>query len=708
VPQPEKITVGDETLDVKDTLQPWLDRLEESEKHRGEFIPQVQINRKFAAGKQHVDIQPRDGRVLEIRYRTIGGVKTKMQTSDRLAQYIQAAVGRLGSNDYRPNFLSATMDENANQITQMLNDAFGWGWDNEWDGDRKKLALLRLLAIDGTAAIRCRYDRKYGEVLGDIPYKDGRPLTGEEGRKYVAEAQAKGDRVAFGTLREGKVCWEVLSIENILWPVGLDDPLDWPWEIVGKAIDLREIHKRYGKMADGVEEEPLESAGSLTSGLGFSGEQKTRMKGKAMVFTAYEKPTSKYKKGRTIVFTRTNLLDVIPSLPYSDHPKGPRSGVHYFRWQIIPGRFPGRAFIEGGIGPQIILNKRVTQIDTIIDRNMPKTYIEEQSIARPKTGEPMEIIEVRPGSPLPQTVAGLQPGNWMNDDIKLQESSIESALGMKSITLGQPPQGVSAYSAMALLSENDALKLDPIAQDIRLGFTELAWDTMESMRNWPKKKIMDIAGPDGALRSFIFSSNEIPERYVVDVPNQGALPRSQAAELQKINDIWNAAASVGQPLPLDWYVTSLNAGKAQDLPASLTNVSKHKAELENIVMFHSKQSVPVSPEDDDLAHVEIHRSFQMQQRAIADQGDAEAEAIWQALEQHCQEHLASAQNQQQPNPGEPTGGMETTNSGVGQQPGSMGPTPGTLGAGTSPEGTAANAGVATPPWLFRPVPKTGL
>src|SRR5207244_1440455 len=137
------------------------------------------------------------------------------------------------------------------------------------------------------------------------------------------------------------------------------------------------------------------------------------------------------------------------------------------------------------------------------------------------------------------------------------------AIIMSSITIGQPPQGVSAYSAMALLSENDSLKLDPIAQDLRLGFIELSWDTMESMRNWPKEKQMEISGPDGSLRAFLFSSNTIPERYIVNAPRQGALPRSQAAELQKINDIWNAAAAIGQPLPLDWYVVSLDAGKAQ-------------------------------------------------------------------------------------------------------------------------------------------------
>lgn len=693
--QPDSIKIGDTVYKVEDILQPALARVEESEKHRDEFLPQVRVNRKFAAKKQHLDINPQDGRVLDARYRTISGVSVKMVTSDILGQYVQSAIGRLAANDYKPNFLAGQPDEQAAEITIMINDAYTWGWDNEWDGERKVLSLLRLLAIDGTAAIRCRYDRSYGEIIGDIPYKDGRPITdAEEARKYVAETAKDGGRAAFSTLREGKVCWEMLSLENILWPSGEEDPSEFSWEAIGRPIDVMEVHARYGEMADGILAENLQSSGSLTSGLGFKEESKSSMSNKVMVYTLYEKPNSKFKKGRTIIFTKTNLLDVIPSLPFSDHPKGPKTGVHYFRWQIVPGRFPGVAFIEGGIGAQTIRNKRLTQIDTTIDRGMPKIFTEEQSLARPRTGEPGEYVEIRPGAPLPQVWSGFQPGQWMLQDIKLQDENVEKAMGMKSISLGQPPQGVSAYSAMALLTENDALKLDPIAQDIRLGFIELSFDTMESMRNWPKEKNMEIAGPDGALRAFLFSANEIPERYLVIAPKQGALPRSQAAELQKINDIWAAAIAIQQPLPMTWYVESLNAGKPQKLPTSLSNTSKHKAELENIVMFHTKQNVPVSPEDDDLAHVEIHRAFQSNMHSMANMGDQDGGTVAGIIEQHCQEHLRAAQATK---PGQMASDSQT----AAPQPGSVGPQPGTGGAGTRGPGNTAPTGT------LPPVPQVG-
>jgi hypothetical protein len=705
----EEVIIGGKTYRTKDILQPWLNRKDDAEKAQDEFLPQIRVNRKFAASKQHLDINPRDGRVVDVRYRNIGGVNVKMITSNVLDQYILTAIGRMAANDYLPNFLAATQDENSTQITQQLNDAFRWGWENEWNGERKVLALLRLLAVDGTAAIRVRYDRKYGDIVGDFPLKDGRPISDRtEARAYVSGLAQKGQTADFMQLREGKVCWEVLSFDQFLTPPGYEYPEDFPWIIIKRPVDVAEIKKRYGKLADGIEPERIDAPESLTSGLGFGDSQGVRLNGKAMVYTGYEMPTADSPEGRTIVFTKDNLLDYFPELPINEHPQGPHHGVHFFRWQVIPGRFAGKAFIENGIGAQTVRNKRITQIDTIIDRNMPKVFVEEQSLARPRTGEPMEVIEVHPGAPLPQVSQGVPPGKWMLDDIAMQDANLEKNMGMRSISLGQPPQGVSAYSAMALLSENDSLKLDPIAHDLRMSMVALAWDTMELMRFWPREKQMEIAGPDGALRAFTFSSNQIPNRYLVTIPRQGSLPRSQAAELQKVNDIWNAAASIGQPLPLDWYVSSLNSGKAQKLPANLTNVSKHKAELENIVMYHSKQVVPVSPEDDDAAHVEIHAQYKQQFDAMAMEGDETAHEVSAIIEQHRQMHLQAAQQKNGGQNGAP-GGNNLTPGGQGIQPGSMGPTPGTLGAGTSPQGVInASQGGATPAWLYRPPIRSGL
>lgn len=664
----ESVVINNKRIVVNDVLVPWLNRKKQAEDEIKPYLTQVRVNRMFAAGKQHLDLNERDGRILERRYRN--GVE--LLTSNFLDQYILTVIGRLAANDYKPNF-HVVQDENDAQeeIASLINKAFSWGWDNEWDGDRKTLEILRHLAIDGTIGVRARYDRRYGEIVGDVPYKDGSPiLDKDEAAKYVAEKADKGEYADYQTLREGKILWELLTMDNLLPPPGVADPYEFPYDLIKRPVSVPDIKNRYGKLAEEVVEEEIDNIGSITAG--YNDGKPTQLKNKAFVYTGYEKPNAEYPNGCTVVFTETALLDYRESLPLDEHPKGPRSGVHYFRWQVLPGRFVGKAFIENGIGPQKIYNKRHTQVNAIIDRSMPKVYMEENSLARPKTGEPMEIIEIRPGSPLPKMEQGIQPGSWMMEDIKLQVESAERALGIRGVSMGQAPQGVAAYSAMALLTENDSLKLDPIGQDFGNVMDELCWDTMEQMRNWPSDKQMEILGPQGRLESFLFDSSNIPSRYLVKRPHGGSLPRSQAAEIQKINDIW--AASAGR-LPLIWYVDSLNAGKPMEIPPSLGDSDSHKAELENIIILQTKKAPPVAPYDDDAKHVEIHRAAQMESQSRLDAGDESAQLEVDAFEQHILEHEASAEaNQPQITP-PPAGAM------LSPEPAPSVPSPGGAGLG---------------------------
>ncbi len=673
----ETVTIHGKSYTAKDFLNPWLNRKEQAEKEMKTYLPQIRVNRMFAAGKQHLDLNKRDGRVIEVRTRN--GIE--LITSNLLDQYLMTAMGRMSSNDYKATFLVAQDNEQAEEIAQFLNMGFSWGWDNEWHGDEKVLDLLRYMAVDGTVAVRARYDRRYGEIVGDVPYKDGSPiLDKDEASRYVAKKAGKGETADIQTLREGKVCWEMITADNMLPPPGYNDPRDFPWEMIRRPVSVAEIRNRYGKLAEEVSEEEIDNEASITAGQ--SDGSPTKLDGKAFVYTGYERPNAEYPEGCTVVFTNDALLDVRKSLPLSDHPAGPRTGLHYFRWTILPGRFIGKAFIENGIGGQKIYNKRNTQINAIIDRNMPKVYAEEQSLARPKTGEPMEIIEVRPGAPLPKTEQGVAPGAWMLDDIKMQVENVERAMGIRGVSMGQAPQGVSAYSAMALLTENDAMKLDPIGQDFRLRMIDLSWDTMEHMRNWPSDKRLNVVGPEGRLMNFLFESNKIPVNYIVKPPRGGALPRGQAAEIQKINDVW--AASAGK-LPLTWYIESLNQGKTQDLPPAVGDSDAHKAELENIIISNTQQPPPVAPYDDDARHTEIHRASQMEAQARLDAGDETAQAEVEAYENHILEHEASAKANQVPSLTPPMG-VTTAASNEGSPGGASLAPAGMEGMGAPPTG----------------------
>jgi hypothetical protein len=648
---------GNQTT-VGGVLAPWTKRKDQAIQDRRRYERQWQVNMHMAAGNQHLKWSPRENRVLIQKADDRG---RPLATADVLDQYANTVIGKLAADDFRPELLLLHDDAEAELYGDQVNEAFGWGWENEWRGDQKLLQVLRtLVKATGSCAVRCRYDRTKGALVGDVPHRDGKPILdlNEQTAHVVAQYQG-GQSVDWRTIREGQVCWELLSGWNLLPPPGIEDAADFPWEIVVRPVALETLRLQYGAVADNVSEADMQALGVLgmneaAAYLKSINESPTvagHLKNHALVYTGYLKPTPKFPNGQTATFTHDNvLLDVANELPYDDAPYGARSGLTYFHWNKLPGRFWSRAFIEPGIEPQKVRNKRLTQIGESIDRGQPKVYAVQGDLTEMPRGNVLEVIELRKGASPPIVDNGVPVGAWMNNDVAMQDENVQKALGLQQVSLGQSPSGVSAYSAMALLTENDASKLDWIAQEFKLAVADLCRDTLEAMRQWPAQKQLLIAGDDDRLQAVAFNARAaIPPQYMVRPAKGGTLPRSQAAEVQKIADLWNAAVTCGavaqDPVTwLEWYKRSLDAGACEDLPdMNQTAQQAHKAALENVLMARLGEPVPVAEYDNAQIHVPVHREKQGELQQAAMYGDQQAAVAVQAIEQHVQWHLGQAE-----------------------------------------------------------------
>lgn len=639
-------------------LAPWLKRRDAARENRKQYERQWMVNQHMAAGKQWLKYSPRDHRVLEQKTDDRG---RPLVTADVLDQYCGTVIGKITADDFRPELLLLHDDAEAQLYGDQVNDAFGWCWDNEARGDHRLIALLRVLIKGtGSGAIRCRYDRTRGATIGEVPHQDGKPVLDEtRARDYVFARQAQGLSANLKTLHEGAVSWEVLSGWNLLPPPGVEDADDFPWEIIVRPVSLETLKVMYGAKADNVSEADAQALGTLGQNeagtyLRSAVDSPTlagQLKGHALVFTGYQRPDAKKPNGQTVVFTHDDqLLDVTDNLPYTDQPYGPRSGITYFHWNRLPGRFWAKAFIEPGIDPQKARNKRLSQITESLDRGLPKVYVRDGDLTEMPTGSPLEVIELRKDAAPPIIDNGLALSGSFFTDVQLQDENVEKALGLKAVSLGQSPSGVSAYSAMALLTENDATKLDVIATAFKLNVADVGRDTLEAMKQWPSTKELLLAGDDDRLQAAVFNSRRaIPSAYMVRPAKGGALPRSQASEIQKIADLWNAAVTAGATASdpvgwLDWYKRSLDAGSAEDLPdMSQTASQVHKAALENVVMARTGQPVPVADYDNAQIHIPEHRQEEGELQQAAMYGDQEAAAGAQAIQQHILMHEQQAQ-----------------------------------------------------------------
>jgi len=644
----------------RELLAPWIRRRDLARADRKRYEQTWAVNQFFAAGIQWLSLEQATGRIAEDpNARDKRG--RPLDVVDVLSQYNGTVIGKLAQGDMRPELLSMyDNDAQADMYAEQLNAAVGFAWDEECKADRRFLAILRTLVELGTAGIRCRVDRVSGKLLApEWPHANGQPLLGDgEAQQHMEQMYTAGMPVDLRPLREAKLALEKLSPWNILPPPGIEDSDEWPWELIVRPVHIPELKMVYGDKAAGVTADRIEDMGMLAYSVQRTSSQAaqpavvTGLKEHALVYTGYLKPNNEYPDGQTVVYTHDgHLLDQVESLPYTQSPWGPRSGITYFRWGILEGRFWGRAFMEPGVGPQKIRNKRSSQIDLTIDSGQNKIFIEEGSIDTSKLkGVPNEIVKVKPGATMPKSDGGIQPGAWMQADLELQDTNIQKALGIYGVGLGENPQAVTTYGQLALLNENESTKFGPIAQDFKLNVCDVVRDMIEAMKQWPADKQILIAGDENKLRALAFNAKAaVPSAYLVRPASGSALPRSEGAELQKVTDIMNQAVATGaavqQPAEwLAWYVQSLNEGKADTIPNTGLGVEqRRKAALENVVMVHAGQVLPVAPEDDAQIHVTEHDEEIVRLQESVAEGDAQAAQLVQVVEQHKQLHLEQAQ-----------------------------------------------------------------
>jgi hypothetical protein len=622
-------------------------RISQGRDHRRQFEPIWHSNLAFAAGKHWLEWN-RITRTLAMPEDLVG---RELYTADIITEYRTTALGELGSDDDRPELLLRKDDLPSEDYQQQLNRAVGFGWDNEWNGDVALSEADRLTIDLGTAAVRCRWDPTVGPSMGEYPHVNGQPVLDPEAQAGLFDENGgPTQNVRMKEIKQGRINWDVLSPFNLIVPTGIPHERDFPWEVVVRPVLLDKVKEEYGSAAaDLVEDTDIGSVygwsttgvgtQSLASNVAVGGSNPGRLRDHVWLFTYLERPTRAFPDGRTIVLATNQYvpLSFDNKLPYVGPDGTPRSGIAYFHWWRVSGRFWSRGLVEAMKDGQRAINKRRTQINEIIDRGMPAVFVERDSEALNRKGVPAEYIELAPQERAPIISQGIAPGPWMQADVEALREDVTHATGIKGSSLGENPTNVSTYSQLALINENDQAKRQPIIYERKLAIASLVEDSVYDIRTyWGANRQVTLDGDDDQLDSFVFNATKIPPFYIVRVPKGSAKPRSQAAELQKIEDVMRVSIESGQPLPIDWFAKSLDSGQMLDLPQQPADAQVEKATLENHSLINL-EPVEVDYFDPPQTHIPIHRLAQIQAKLTGDQ------QVYALVEKHIQDHLAAAQ-----------------------------------------------------------------
>lgn len=640
---------------AEQTAKPIKDRIRQAREHKQQFEANWALNLAYAAG-DHWSVWDNQQRTLrkiqdvDPRYRG-----RELYTADVITEYRTTALGELGGDNDRPQLMLVRDDAASEKYQEQLNRAVEFGWNHEWDGDVSLAEVDRFLVDLGTAAVRCRFDPTVGPVKADnVPHVDGRPiLDNEEAVQQVAAAAAQGQTLQFKPIKQGRICWEAISALGLLVPPGVTHEDKFPWEAIVRPAYLPDVKERYGDLADDLEEDNdiRSDLGLTTSGAradsaltwGLGGSRQTRLRDHVWLFTYYERPSQKYPKGRTVTLAsnRMKMLEYVEELPYVAPDGSYRSGIAYFHWWRVTGRFWSRSLLDVMRDPQRGIDKRRTQINEIIDRGMPYVFVEKGSQAKQRIGYPMEMIEIGPQERPPIPSSGIAPGPWMQADVEALREDLEHATGLRGPRLGENPAGVTTYSQLALINEQETTKRNPTRADRQRAITQLIEDSVYDMRTyWGPERQLLLAGDNDQAEATEFNATKIPPFFIVSAGKGTPAPRTQAAKIQLVTDIANFSITAMQPVPLKWFKESLEAGEPLELPQQEVEDPADKAELENHLM-NQGQPMPIAYYDPAQIHLPIHR------RAQDDAMFARNTELWQRIEAHCQLHINAALAQQQ-------------------------------------------------------------
>lgn len=653
-------------------LGPIKQRIESGKRDRGRFEPVWHSNRAFAAGKQwlrwsrsdrRLRLDPKDVEHGQERY-----------TVDILTQNLWTAFGQLSGAEARRQLLFRKEDVPSEDFAKAANSSLAYGWEYEWLAPKQLAAVKRKLLVDGTAAIQAYFDPNAGKSLGEVPVGDGEPFTvlgdpqnpappeevptqpgapitdGAHARAYMAERMGQGVRPKMREIKEGRVCWHPRSVFQLIVPPGIEDEDNFPWEATVEAVRLDKLQERWPDTGQGVNEEPLavlEQIGlkdSVDSGYGADPEADSgtpgKLEGHVALVTYFERPSTKYPRGRVVYYAGNKLLEVVNTLPYQ-RPNGDwHSGLVYFHYWRIEGRFWGRGLIEPGKGIQRAYNKRIQQEHLTINRGQPYVMAEENGDVK-MTDAPVEVVNYPQGTQRPPVAV---PGIPVHDAIwKSKEGlleDLERAMGIHGVSTGEAPSRQTTYAELALRAEKDRTKLDPIFEDFQASVAILTELAIQDIReHWNRDKIIAIAGEEEYAEAVSFDASSLPTFFQTELA-EGDKPRTQAAQIQLITDLWNADQALiptgTNRLDLSWYKASLEAGKALDFPESDKDVQTQRARWENSEMIAKRQPAEVAYFDPPDVHIPIHREAQIEALTA---GDLD---LYEVLERHVQVHTQQA------------------------------------------------------------------
>lgn len=329
----------------------------------------------------------------------------------------------------------------------------------------------------------------------------------------------------------------------------------------------------------------------------------------------FERPTSKYPRGRMAVLAGAILLRYEEALPYGFHDLPNPYPVEEFVDIPTIGQFWGTTLVEQLIGPQLEYNSVRSRLWDYIRLNVQPKVIAPRSAQIPKgafnnqSGEHVNVTWL-PGMPPPRewvwTPPNISSDVWRALD--LLRGEIEDVSQVFPVAEGKAGTTKSGFQANLLQEASDE-NIEPI-RNAHARALESAFLKMRRLMKlrYQVPRLMTIVGERNTAEAFEFNAEDIDERAEIVVQIATGLPDLKAARIQSVIDLFEKGLLGDQSDPevKRRALSRLELGEA-DGAIDLSREDEQLAKREN-EMF--KGGARPQPEfyHNHRVHAEIHAS----------------------------------------------------------------------------------------------------
>lgn len=322
----------------------------------------------------------------------------------------------------------------------------------------------------------------------------------------------------------------------------------------------------------------------------------------------WEKPSTKYPKGRRVTIASDTVLAYVEDIGFGEQDNTERELPFFpFVHIVIPGRVPGQSIIEDLIPVQREYNRVRSKIIEYNNKMAGKWVIEEDSLTEDITDQDDQVLIYKKGFNQPSIE---QPGNLGADVYQNLEQLLEEFYfisGQQEVSHGGTPTGVTSGVAIQFLQEQDDTVMGPTIRNyVRCKQKYMSYMLKMIRYKYVEERTLKIVGKNKEIETVAFYGNQITSTDV-RISEGSILHSSKAGKQQWIMNLIQSGVLNPQQ-DRDLILKMLELGMDDELYDS-SEIDRNQAQGEQTKWLQGDFSPIVRDFFNHTVHILEHNKF---------------------------------------------------------------------------------------------------